>query len=389
MTIKARQFSNRQLRIGIATSGRFHLLDLARELSNLGAEVKFYSYVPQKRAASFGLPTRTHVALLPILFPFVAMERRFPRYCHRLSEFLLCWALDICVIFRMRPCDVFICMSGLFLLAPRYAKWRYGARIHLHRSSRHILSQKEILAEMPQSEQVSSFMVRRELFGYELADAIIVPSTHVVESFAPWPKLAKKLFLNPLGVNIDRFPVRLPPSTVVTPTVIFVGQWSFRKGVDLLVEAMAPMPDVRLIHVGALGDAPFPKDPKFMHVGHVPQQALVQFYADAHVCALPSREDGFGVVLSQALASGLHIVCTNRTGGPDLARLPGLSRLIRIVAADDAQVLRIALRQALDAATGKVTVAPITTVEREMLSWSASARRDFEFMKACIELPLD
>ena len=65
------------LRVGIATSGRFHLLDLARELDGLGVDVQFYSYVPQKRAEKFGLPGRCHVALLPFLFPLVAMERLY------------------------------------------------------------------------------------------------------------------------------------------------------------------------------------------------------------------------------------------------------------------------------------------------------------------------
>lgn len=369
------------LRIGVATSGRFHLLDLARELSLLGAEVNFYSYVPRKRALEFGLPAQCHVALLPILFPLVAMERLFPRCFHRLTEFLLCWALDIVVIFRMRPCDIFICMSGIYLLAARYAKWRYGARVHLHRSSRHILSQKEILSRLPQSEQVTEFMVRRELAGYELADAIIAPSSHVVESFAPWPKLSAKLFLNPLGVNIDQFPFRSSPPKGTPPTVILAGQWSFRKGVDILIEAMMPLSGVRLLHVGALGDAPFPNDQNIVHKDHVPQYELINFYAAAHVCVLPSREDGFGVVLLQALSSGLQVVCTDRTGGPDIARLPGFSRLITIVASNDVAALRVALRQALDAATGKTFVEPITSAERQLLSWRASAQRDLEFMK--------
>ena len=35
----------RELRIGLASSGRSHLLDLARELDALGMDVRFYSYV--------------------------------------------------------------------------------------------------------------------------------------------------------------------------------------------------------------------------------------------------------------------------------------------------------------------------------------------------------
>src|SRR5262245_44323934 len=60
--------SGTELRVGIASSGRFHLLDLARELNALGVNVRFYSYVPRKRAEAFGLPRHCHVALLPLLF---------------------------------------------------------------------------------------------------------------------------------------------------------------------------------------------------------------------------------------------------------------------------------------------------------------------------------
>ena len=38
----------RRLRIAIATAGRFHVLDLARELNALGYAVDFYSYVPNR-----------------------------------------------------------------------------------------------------------------------------------------------------------------------------------------------------------------------------------------------------------------------------------------------------------------------------------------------------
>jgi alpha-maltose-1-phosphate synthase len=369
-----------RLRVGVAASGRFHMLDLARELDTLGVDVRFYSYVSRKRAESFGLARRCHVALLPFLFPLVALERLFPRFFPHIIERLMCWALDICLILRMQRCEIFICMSGMYVLAARFAKWRYGALVHLHRSSRHILSQKEILANLPAAQQVSSFMVRRELEGYILADRIIVPSTHVVESFAPWPSCFDKVFLNPLGVDIDQFPLRTAVPRQVQPTVLFVGQWSYRKGVDVLVEAVRMMRGVRLVHVGAPSDAPFPNDLNFTHHDHVSQQRLPDFYAEAHVFTLPSREDGFGVVLSQALACGLQVVCTDRTGGPDLAKLPGLSRLVHIVPADDPLALSNALEHALDAAVGNTDVAPITEMERRMLGWRSYAERDLRFM---------
>jgi starch synthase len=369
----------RKLRVGVATSGRFHLLDLARELDALGVDVRFYSFVPRISAERFGLPGRCHVALLPFMFPLVASERLLPRLFPRVIERLMCWALDLVTILRMRPCDVFICMSGMYLHAPQFAKWRYGARVVLHRGSRHILSQREILASLPGAQQVTAFMIRRELKGYALADRIVVASAQVVESFAPWPEQACKLFLVPYGVDLDQFPLRtgrLPSE----PTLLFVGQWSYRKGVDVLTEAIEAMDGVRLIHVGTLLDAPFPNHARFVHHEHVPQRQLKNFYGAAHVFVLASREDGFGVVLCQALASGLPLVCTDRTGGSDLARLPGLGRLIRVVPTGDPDALRRALGQALDDATGKTAVAPITGAERENLTWRAYAMRHLEVL---------
>ena len=323
-----------KLRIGIASSGRFHLLDLARELDALGVDVRFYSYVPRKRAAKFGLPERCHVALLPLVFPLVALERLLPRFIPRTIERLMCWALDLVVILLMRPCDVFICMSGIYLQAPQFATRRYGAKILLHRASRHIQSQHEILASLPQAHQVTRFMMRRELKGYDVADYIEVPSTHVAESFAPWPGPARKLFVNPFGVDLKQFPMR-SGTAPAEPTVLFVGHWSYRKGADVLAEAIEGMDDVRLIHVGALLDAPFPNHSRFIHYDPVPQWKLKDLYGAAHVFALASREEGLAYVQCQALASGLSLVCTDRTGGADLARLQELARLVQVVPAGD------------------------------------------------------
>jgi glycosyltransferase involved in cell wall biosynthesis len=273
-------------------------------------------------------------------------------------------------------------MSGIYVLAARYAKWRYGARIHLHRSSRHILSQREILAQIPGAGQTSNFITRRELEGYDLADSIIVPSLHVVESFTPWPGAAAKLFLNPLGVNIWQFPRRTEMPPPDRPTVLFIGHWSYRKGVDVLEAAIKRLSGVYLVHVGAMADAAFPNDPRFTHHDYVPQDRLVEFHRKAHVFVLPSREDGFGVVLSQALSVGLPIVCTDRTGGPDLAKFPGLARFIRIVPAEDIGALQDAIAAALASVSGCADIEPMTEAEREMLGWKHYAVRDMRFMES-------
>lgn len=370
-----------QLRVGVAASTRFHLLDLARELDELGVAVDFYSYVPKKRAETFGLPGRCHVALLPMLFPLVAWQRLAPKLLPRTIERLMSWALNALVIIRMRPCDVFVCMSGIYLEAARYAKYRYGAAVILHRGSRHILSQSAILASVAGSQQISPFIISREFEGYALADRISVASKHVIESFAPWPEISRKLVKNAYGVDTKQFPLSANLRAMDQPTVLFVGQWSYRKGVDVLVDTIRDMPGVRLVHVGPKSDAPFPEGDNFRHYEPVPQSELYEFYQSAHVFVLPSREDGFGMVLSQALASGLSVVATECTGGPDLAQLPGFDRLVRVVAVGDAEGLRQALEEALKEVLPTRTISPITEAERQTLDWRSYGLREFQMIK--------
>jgi starch synthase len=362
----------KKLKIAIASSGRFHVLDLARELDALGHEVRFYSYVPKRRAKVFGLPKRCHVGLLPYVFPLVWWERVFPNSCPSVVERLMCLTLDRLVKWKMRPCDVFICMSGIYVVAARYAKARYGAKIVLQRGSVHILRQAEILAQNPQARQISDFMIERELKGYAVADRISVASNHVVASFHDSAEAAK-VHKNPYGVDVAQFPQGAGERD--SGTVLYVGQWSYRKGVDVLTDAVMAVEGVRLLHVGPILDLPFPTHERFTHYESVSQDRLSPFYKRAPVFVLASREDGFGVVLSQALASGCLVVCTDKTGGPDLTEMAGLNRLIRIVGAGNAKALATAFQAALrQAAEG--TCAPISAAERALLSWRCYAERE-------------
>ena len=90
---------------------------------------------------------------------------------------------------------------------------------------------------------------------------------------------------------------------------------------------------------------------------------------------LASRQDGFGMVLSQALASGLPVICTDLTGGGDLAAMPPFAPRITIVPADDVRALAEAIRGWRDRLRGGDRPPPLGEDERQSLSWIAYARR--------------
>jgi glycosyltransferase involved in cell wall biosynthesis len=141
---------------------------------------------------------------------------------------------------------------------------------------------------------------------------------------------------------------------------------------------------VRLVHVGAIGrELAFPTDDaRFIHVDTVPQAQLPRFYAEADAFILASRQDGFGVVLVQALASGLPVICTDRTGGADLAHTPAIAKWITIIPHDDLPALSAAVARLRDCRKSGECLPRLADSDRETLSWSAYGRRYAEQIAA-------
>jgi glycosyltransferase involved in cell wall biosynthesis len=273
-------------------------------------------------------------------------------------------------------------MSGIYLEAARFAKRRFGARIWLERGSQHILSQDEILAAIPSAERPSRLNIRRELAGYALADRIVIPSAHVEESFHRDEAARAKLVRNPYGVDLSMFPLRADKQVSEPVTFLTVGHWSLQKGCEVLVAAAARVPGTRLIHVGKIVDLAFPQgNDRFVHMDSVPQPKLAPIYAEADAFVLASRQDGFGMVLSQALASGLPVICTDRTGGADLAYTPALAARITVVSHGDVDALASAMATLRDRLRASNALPALSELDRETLSWARHGQRYSEALQ--------
>jgi alpha-maltose-1-phosphate synthase len=369
------RIQERSLRIAIATSGRFHVCDLARELSALGHEVKFYSLVPPKRTKQFGLPSDCNRWLLPRV-AWVALRARMARTAasrqHAFERLAI--AFDNAVSRAIEPCDVFIGMSGMSNRAGVAARQRFGSAVWIERGSRHILSQQEILCRIPGAEELSKTSIERELHDYDQADCVSLLSKHCEESFLERGVPSTKLFRNPLGVNLKHF--RSTNAPAFPPTVIMTGTWCLRKGCDVLMEAWRKLSGVRLIHVGSVGDYPLPKNEGFTHYDKVNQPELLRFYEQAHVFALASREEGLATVQPQAISCGLRLVCTTRTGGEDLKQFVSEPSCIQVIPPDDPNELAQALTRSIDACKYEIgTRDRLTDASRQELSWQGYGRR--------------
>jgi glycosyltransferase involved in cell wall biosynthesis len=281
--------------------------------------------------------------------------------------------MDVLVARVLEPCDVFIGMSGLCVLSCATARRTYGARVLLERGSTHVLRQREILAKVG-GERVPDFDVQRELAGYDLADVIVVPSLHAEGSFVARGFDRGRLFRNPYGVDLDMFPPTPIPATR-EPTALYVGSWTHRKGCDSWGEVLKRIPDLRLIHVGARGDAVMPTSTRFLHVDPVDQWNLRAQYAKAHVFVQASREEGLSLVLIQALACGLPVACSDQTGGRDLLEIVKDEDLVRVFPVDDVDAQCSGIRKCMDFALRRTGTRTLSDEARSQLGWRAYGQR--------------
>ena len=303
------------MKINIASSHRFHLLDLARELSLLGYDVKFYSYVPTKRCKTFGLNSSMCHCLLPLVAPIMVFQKIFPK--SDILKRLCCLVMDYYMSLFMRPCDVYIGLGTVYKNSFIAAKKRFGAKTILEWGSKHIDAQQAILKSIAAPVN-KEFWNKRSRDGYHLVDYIAIASDHVRRSFVERGISENKLFQNPYGVDLSMFK---PLANIEKKyDVIMVGGWSKRKGCDLIIDAIRHG-KYKFLHVGNVLDLPFPNDENFMHVDPVKQKELVYYYNQAKVFVLPSREEGLAMVQAQAIACNLPLIGSRDSGAEDLQKI--------------------------------------------------------------------
>jgi glycosyltransferase involved in cell wall biosynthesis len=131
-----------------------------------------------------------------------------------------------------------------------------------------------------------------------------------------------------------------------------------RKGHDVLLRALAPLIDRpwRLDCVGSLDRCPATAtalrrlcaelglSDRVHFTGAVDEVRLVDYYHHADVFVLPTRLEGYGMVLTEALARGLPVISTET--GPIPTIVPPEAGIL--VAPDDPAALQRALTEVLD-----------------------------------------
>jgi len=172
-------------------------------------------------------------------------------------------------------------------------------------------------------DQKSERRNQRRAQELNTCDYIICNSSFTKKTLIDAQVSAEKIITIPLGFpdavkTIDK-------RSIGKIIFIYAGNQSLRKGTHLLYQAWNncnfSFDDAELWMIGSnqlplqmrngLGN-----NVKF--IANLPHPALIQLMAKADVLVLPTLCDGFGMVITEAMAQSLPVITTQNSGGPDI-----------------------------------------------------------------------
>jgi glycosyltransferase involved in cell wall biosynthesis len=179
-----------------------------------------------------------------------------------------------------------------------------------------------------------------------LCDIILTPSLSVTKSYESLGYHPSKLKTINYGADLINFyPSSFPDETSVSDMkdfqLVCVASISPRKGHIYLLEAWRRLNlrNARLLFIGSIDPLMKPILSKysdlFIHISHVPNHKLQQYLCSSDAFALVSIEDGFGCVVTEAMACGLPVIVSDAVGASDLIHEGETGIIVKSRSVDD------------------------------------------------------
>lgn len=214
------------------------------------------------------------------------------------------------------------------------------------------------------------------------ADAVVVPTSAVARELATCVPGGGTVHVVGHGLTEAPEPV---PMELPDRYVLAIGTLEPRKGIDVLVRAMALLgrADVPLLLAGQRGWGGL--DPLRLArehgvpeggvrlLGRLPDAELATVLRRASVLAVPSLAEGFGLPILEAMAAGVPVV---HSDVPALVEVAGGAG--RVVPRGDAGALAAALRDVLGSDSLAARMVRTGTARAAQFSWRRAAQRVWE-----------
>ncbi len=337
------------MKAAFSTGRPAHVVLPANLLAARGVDVTIYTaaYRSRFRQLAASVELRLVPQLVPALHFLTGVQ--LPRFVQRADTA----AYDRLVALRMGEFDIFWGWASGALASGRAAR-RRGAKFVLDRACPHVDAQQALVRS--ESERLGvpyrpepRWFRNRQIAEYEEADVILVPSEYSRRSFPP--DLLPKVLIAPLFGRIPHAASGLPKSRPEKRSFTFgtVAGQPLRKGLLTLLEAWERLElthcelllrtDARLDRFPALRER-LQRLPNVRVVGYV--ENMGDFYRGCDVFVFPTLDDGFGMVLLEAMAHGVPAITTTHCGA---AELFDAGRDLLVVPARDADALAGAMAE--------------------------------------------
>lgn len=154
-----------------------------------------------------------------------------------------------------------------------------------------------------------------------------------VDSYKSWAHGNVFPFLYPRFNDIDTYDVE----NISFPIrALYVGQLDYRKGIDILVDVFDKLPpQIHLDVVGANGNIQeqikqrILDTPNVDYLGVWNSSEVAKKTSFYDLCIVPSRYDGWGMYVMEALEAGVGVITTNETGSKDLVMASGAGMIVK------------------------------------------------------------
>lgn len=150
--------------------------------------------------------------------------------------------------------------------------------------------------------------------------------------------------------------------------VLFVGAFVELKRLDHVVEALAALAGMADVELWVAGSGPLEAEWRALAegrlpnrvcwLGRLPSHEVSGVMSEADCLVLPSRHDGWGAVISEALMVGTPVICSDRCGAAEVVLRSGHGGVFR--AGDVADLTRLLRRE--------VTAGPVSSEQRAALA---------------------
>jgi glycosyltransferase involved in cell wall biosynthesis len=229
--------------------------------------------------------------------------------------------------------NILIGLNGYCLNNLLHAK-KIGYKTVVDRACPHIIEQKKILFEeinilpiINKAKIKENFfdekIVEKMIKEYDVADHILVPSNYSAKSFYTH-NLQKKIIMNYIP-NEKIFIKKNIDKINSEELVIFAIGFNFiRKGFFYLLKAMQQIKNknIKLIlrsTIPSYLSTSFPSNTTIIN-SHLKNEDLNNLYNSCDILILPSIDEGFGMVVIEAMLAGMPVITSENVGASDVIR---------------------------------------------------------------------